>query len=80
MVMQLQLCLGRSGLVNSAYTKWKRRQPEEQTWTAAKAWFRDALADTEQINQLSTGEAGLMANAAVAKDKAAEEVCQQIAE
>ena len=43
-------------------------------------WFRDALADTEQINNLSTGEADLAANAAVAKEKAAEEVRHQIAE
>ena len=75
MVLQLQLHLGKTGMVNTAYTKWK--SASNRTWTNAKTWFRKALREKEDINKLTTGEAGLTANSVV-KTKAAERVREEI--
>ena len=75
MVLQLQLHLGKIGMVNTAYAKWK--SASNHTWTNAKSWFRKALQEKENMNKLTTGEAGLTANSVV-KKKAAEQVREEI--
>ena len=79
LVQQLQLHIGKTGLFNTSYTKWKEKPKPEQTWIAAKIWFRKALGDAEDINKLTTGQAGLSANSvikkrAVTKEKVREEM------
>ena len=73
LVQQLQLHIGKTGLVNTSYTKWKEKPKPQQTWIAAKIWFRKALGDAEDINKLTTGEAGLTANSVIKKTAATEE-------
>jgi len=75
MVLQLQLHLGKTGMANTAYTKWKTAT--NCTWTNAKSWSRKALREKEDINKLTTGEAGLTAKSVV-KKKAAEQVREEI--
>ena len=73
LVMQLQLHIGKTGTVNTAYTKWKQKPMADRSWTIAKTFFRKALGDAEEINKLTTGEAGLTANSVVKKREATEE-------
>ena len=75
MVLQLQLHLGKTGMVNTAYTKWK--SASNCTWINTKSWFRRALQEKKDINKLTTGEEGLTANLAV-KKKASEQVREEI--
>ena len=77
MVLQLQLHIVKTGMVNSAYTKWKNKTNDERTWKKAKLWFCRALKDMETINQLTTGEAGLTVNAVVKQKSAAEETVRE---
>ena len=78
MVLQIQLHLGKTGMVNSAYTKWKKKPSADRTWKNATVWFRKALKDMETINKLTTGEAGLTANSAIKKQNAEENVHDEI--
>ena len=73
LVMQLQLHIGKTGTVNTAYTKWKQKPMADRNWTTAKTFFRKALGDAEEINKLTTGEAGLTANSVIKKREATEE-------
>ena len=41
----------------------------DRTWTEAKRFVRKALGDAEEINKLTTGEAGLTANSSVTKKR-----------
>ena len=77
MVLQLQLNIVKTGMVNLAYTKWKNQPNDERTWKKAKLWFCRALKDMETINKLPTGEAGLTANAVVKQKSAAEETVRE---
>ena len=62
MVLQMQTHLGSTGMINSKYLKWKRMTKIEGNWKAGKKFFRAALGDVEDLNKLTTGEAGLTAN------------------
>ena len=67
----------KTGMVNSAYTKWKTQPDDERTWKKAKLWFFRALKDVETINKLTTGEAGLTANSITKKKSAAEDTVRE---
>ena len=71
-VLQVQLHLGKNGMVNTPYTKWKTAM--NCIWTNAKAWFCRAIKEKEDINKPTTGKAGIMANSAIKKRKAEEQV------
>ena len=62
MVLQMQTHLGSTGMINSKYLKWKRMTKTERNWKDGKKYFREALGDVEDLNKLTTGEAGLTAN------------------
>ena len=84
MVMQLQLHMGKTGMVNSAYTKWKARTAANRTWKQGKIFFRKAIKDVAKINKLAAGD-GFTANAAIQKrqqteDKVREEIADQLGE
>lgn len=64
MVTQLQLHLGKTGTVNTAYLAWKDKGPAERTWKNGKSHFRKALKGAADVNKLTANEAGFGANAA----------------
>ena len=68
MVLQVKTHLGSTGLVNTKYLA----VAEERKWDPAKKYFRTAISDVEELNKLTTGEAGLTANSAVS-DKSTEQ-------
>ena len=81
MVLQLQLHIGSTGMVNSAYTKWRTKPTADRTWKNAKVHFRKALKDLSAINKITAGEAGLTANATTQQatdDKVREEIVEQL--
>ena len=65
MVLQVQNHLGATGLVNTKYLAWKKKAAADRKWAPAKKYFRAALSDVEELSKLTTGKAGLTANAAV---------------
>ena len=65
MVLVLQQHMGESGLVGSAYTKWRSKPAEERTWISAKKFFRSALRDAQARNKIEGGEREYAANATV---------------
>ena len=50
-------------MINSAYTKWTKKPRPNCSWTEAKKYFREALADVKAINKTTTGETNFGANA-----------------
>ena len=52
----------------------------EHKWAPAKTYFCAAISDVEDMRKLTTGEAGLKANAAVADKSIEEQVREEIAE
>ena len=65
MVMQVQTHLGATGIVYTKYLAWKKKAAAERKWAPAKKYFCAAINDFKELNKLTTGEAGLTANAAV---------------
>ena len=53
LVLKLQIHMGKSGMVNGAYTKWKRKTSVERTWDAGKAFFRLAIKEAGNITKMS---------------------------
>ena len=82
MVLQLQFHLAKTGMVNSAYTKWKKQPTANYMWKISKTWFQKALKDVEAVNKLATREAGLIANEVIkkkhTKDKVRNEIQDQL--
>ena len=66
MVLQGQTHLGATGIVNTKYLTWKKKAVADCKWAPAKKYFRAALSNVKELSKLTTGEAGLTANAAVA--------------
>ena len=66
MVMQVQTHLGATGLINTKYLAWKKKAAVEHKWAPAKKYLRAAISNVEELNKLTTGEAGLAANVVVA--------------
>ena len=80
MVMQVQTHLGATGLVNTKYLSWKKKATAERKWALAKKYFRAAISDVEELSKLTTGKAGLTANAAVADKSTEQQVREETAE
>ena len=74
MVLQVQTHLGATGLVNTKYLSWKNKAAVDRKWDPAKKYFRAALSDVEKLSKLTTGEAGLTSNAAVANKSTEQQV------
>ena len=79
-VMQVQTHLGATGIVNTKYLAWKNKAAAELKWAPAKKYLCVAISDVEELNKLTTGEAGLTANAAVADKSINKKVCEEMAE
>ena len=84
MVLQLQLHMGKSGLVNGAYTKWKRKPAADRKWAPGKIFFRQAIKEAGNITKLA-GEKDFSANAAEqmqqqTQDAVREEMVNQMGE
>ena len=80
MVLQVQTHLGATGLVNTKYLAWKKKAAAERKWAPVKKCFRAAISDVEELSKLTTGEAGLTENAAVANKSTKQQVHEEIAE
>ena len=80
MVMQVQTHLGATGLVNTKYLAWKKKAAAECKWAPAKKYFRAVISDVDELNKLTTGEAGLTENAAVADKSTEQQVREEMAE
>ena len=63
MVLQVQTHLGATGLVNTKHLAWKKKAAADCKWAPAQKYFRAALSNVEELSKLTTGEAGLTANA-----------------
>jgi len=61
MVLQLQIHMGKSGMVNGAYTKWKRKATADRQWAPGKIFFRQAIKEAGNITKLA-GESEFSAN------------------
>ena len=64
MVSQIQTHLGDTGLVNTKYLAWKKKAAADRKWSPAKTYFHVALSKAKELSKLTTGKAGLTANAA----------------
>ena len=53
--------MGKSGMVNSAYTKWRRKAAVDRQWAAGKIFFRQAIKEAGNITKLA-GESEFSAN------------------
>ena len=80
MVMQVQTHLGATGLINTKYLVWNKKATAERKWVPEKKYFRAAISDVEELNKLTTGEAGLTANAAVSDKNTEQQVSEEMAE
>ena len=82
MTLMLQQHMGATGLVGSAYTKWRKKGAAERTWRNAKKYFREALKDVGDRSKIEAGETGWSANATPAKAdmKATEELLDRYEE
>ena len=81
MVHKLQIHMGQTGMINSAYTKWKRKTAADRRWTTGKAFFRKALKEAGKINKL-TGDGDFSANALITNTQEAvrNEMVEQMGE
>ena len=80
MVMQVQTHLGATGLINDKYLAQKKKTAVERKWAPAKKYFRASISDVEELNKLTTGKAGLTANAVVADKDTDQQVQEEMAE
>ena len=80
MILQIQTHLGATGLVNTKYLAWKKKAASDRKWAPATKYFRAALSNVKETSKLTTGKAGLTANAAVANKSTEQQVCEDIAE
>ena len=83
MVLQLQTAVGATGMVNEEYNAWKKKPAADKTWANAKKHFRDALANVEGIQKLTTASGGMYANNIHIKtieDKVCNEITVQLGE
>ena len=80
MVLQVQTHLGATGIVNTIYLVWEKKAAADRKWDPAKKYFCAALRDFEELSKLTTGEAGLTENAAVANKSTEQQVREEIAE
>ena len=80
MIMQVQTHLGATGLVNTKYLVWKKKAAADYKWAPAKKYFRAAISNVEELKNLTTGEAGLTANTAVANKSTEQQVREEMAE
>ena len=80
MVMQVKTHLGAMGLINTNYLAWKKKSAVERKWAPEKKYYRAAISDVEEPNKLTTGEAGLTANAVVADKNTEQQVREEMAE
>ena len=80
MVLQVHTHLGATGLVNTKYLAWKKKAAAECKWDPVKKYFRAALSNVEELSNLTTGEAGLTANAVVAGKSTEQQMREKIAE
>ena len=78
--MFFEVHLGATGLVNTKYLAWKKKASAERKWAPAKKYFRVAISNVEELNKLTTGEAGLTANAVVANKSTEQQVREEMAE
>ena len=62
MVLQLQIHMGKFGVVNGAYTKWKCKPAADQKLAPGKVFFRQAIKEAGNIAKLS-GDPEFSANA-----------------
>ena len=53
MVLKLQIHMGKSGMVNGAYTKWKQKASVDQKWAPGKSFFCLAIKEASNITKLS---------------------------
>ena len=63
LVRALQKHAASTGMLNSAYTNWTKNPHPDRSWTEAKKYFSEALADVKAINKIKTGETNFGANA-----------------
>ena len=77
-VLKLQVHMGQSGMVNSAYTKWKRKPIADRRWATGKIFFRKAIKEAGKISKLA-GEEGLSANA-LTQNNVRNEMAEQMGE
>ena len=61
MVLKLQIHMGKSGMVNGAYTKWKRKASDDRKWAPGKIFLRLAIKEVGNITKLA-GESDFSAN------------------
>ena len=73
-VMKVQTHLGATRLVNTKYLAWKKKAVEERKWAPAKQNIGSEISDVEELNNHTTGEAGLIANSAVADKNTEQQV------
>ena len=70
----------KTSLVDKEYTTWKNRRQTQRTWIDFKAYWADVWADYEDIQELTTKEAGFgTANTAVANAAAVSEALEGLA-
>ena len=64
MALVLTTHMGATGLVNKPYVRFKKPTIPNRTWAKGKKWFRNALAENEDIDKTTGEDAGIYANAA----------------
>ena len=74
MVIQLVEHLGATGTRMNATVKFNQLPEIDQTWKKAKSWFRKAVKTIDEMEKYSGINGDLLANAAVIKERAAQEV------
>ena len=80
MVMQVQTHLGATGLINTKYLAWKKKDAVERKWVTAKKYFRAAISDVQELYNLTTVKAGLTSNAVVADKNTEQQVREEMTE
>ena len=80
MVMKMQTHLGATGLINTKYLAWKEKAAVEHKWAPAKKYFRAVISNVEDLNNLTTDEAGLIVNVVVADKNTEQKFCEEMAE
>ena len=53
MVLQVQTHLGATGLVNTKYLAWKKKDAAERKWDPAKKYFCTSISNVEELSKLS---------------------------
>ena len=78
MVVQLQRHFGATGMMNGKYLKWKAKPLNNRGWKPANIWFRNALNGVDATNKLTSGKAGLTANAAIGRSNSGSLIRQEM--